>query len=184
MTCASCVNRVEKALKSVKGVVDMNVNFATQRASVEYLSGEATVKGLKQAVQDAGYEVLEVKEEDIVEKERLAREAELIRLKWKSSQGPCFLVPILVLMYGASFLEKWPGLSRGTNFFIQFLLATPVQFWAGRQFYAGFWKALNTRPANEHPDHRGNVGSLSLQSDCNFSASPLYGQGVDAGRLF
>jgi Cu+-exporting ATPase len=148
MTCASCVNRVEKALRSIKGVVNVNVNFATQRASVEYLSGEATVKGLKQAVQDAGYEVLEVKEEDIVEKERLAREGELTRLKWKFITGAVLLVPILVLMYGASFLEKWPGLSRGTNFFIQFLLATPVQFWAGRQFYAGFWKALRHRTSD------------------------------------
>ncbi len=148
MTCASCVNRVEKALRSAKGVVDVNVNFATQRASVEYLSGEATVKGLKQAVQDAGYEVLDVKEEDIVEKERLAREAELIRLKWKFITGAVLLVPILVLMYGASLLEKWFGLSRQTNFFIQFLLATPVQFWAGRQFYVGFWKALKHKTSD------------------------------------
>ena len=148
MTCASCVNRVEKALKFVKGVVNVNVNFATQRASVEYLSGEATVRGLKQAVQDAGYEVLEVKEEDIVEKERFAREAELTRLKVKFIAGAVLLVPILVLMYGASLLEKWAGLSRGTNFFIQFILATPVQFWAGWQFYVGFWKALKHKTSD------------------------------------
>jgi Cu+-exporting ATPase len=148
MTCASCVNRVEKALKSLKGVVDVNVNFATQRASVEYLSGEATVKGLKQAVRDAGYDVLEVKEEDIVEKERLAREAELTRLKWKFLTGAVLLVPILVLMYGASLLEKWFGLSSQANFFIQFLLATPVQFWAGWQFYVGFWKALKHKTSD------------------------------------
>jgi P-type Cu+ transporter len=148
MTCASCVNRVEKALKSLKGVVDVNVNFATQRASVEYLSGEATVKGLKQAVRDAGYDVLEVKEEDIVEKERLAREAELTRLKWKFLTGAVLLVPILVLMYGASLLEKWFGLSSQADFFIQFLLATPVQFWAGWQFYVGFWKALKHKTSD------------------------------------
>jgi Cu+-exporting ATPase len=80
MTCASCVKRVEKALGSVHGVVHADVNFATSRASVEYLPGEATVRDLKQAVEEAGYHVLDVKEEDIVEKERLAREAELSRL--------------------------------------------------------------------------------------------------------
>ena len=148
MTCASCVNRVEKALKSLKGVVDVNVNFATQRASVEYLPGEATDQGLEAAVQDAGYEVLDVKEEDIVEKERLAREAELTRLKWKFITGAVLLVPILVLMYGASLLEKWFGLSSQANFFIQFLLATPVQFWAGWQFYVGFWKALKHKTSD------------------------------------
>src|SRR3972149_6700376 len=83
MTCASCVNKVEKALRSVKGVVQVSVNFATERASVEYVPNLITVRDLIKAVQEAGYEVLEVKEEDIVEKERLTRERELSRLKWK-----------------------------------------------------------------------------------------------------
>src|SRR4030042_4822381 len=80
MTCASCVKRVEKALGSVKGVVRADVNFATSRASVEYLPGEATVRDLKQAVEEAGHHVLDVKEEDIVERERLAREEAPARL--------------------------------------------------------------------------------------------------------
>ena len=148
MTCASCVKRVEKALGSVKGVVHADVNFATSRASVEYLPGEATVRDLKQAVEEAGYHVLDVKEEDIVEKERLAREAELSRLKMKFITGAFLLGPILILMYGASLLEKGVGLSKQTNFFIQFLLATPVQFWVGWQFYVGFWKALKHKTSN------------------------------------
>ena len=89
MTCASCVNRVEKALSSVKGVVNVNVNFATERASVEYLPGEVTIRDLKRVVQEAGYQVLEVKEEDIVEKERLAREAELLQLKMEIHHWGC-----------------------------------------------------------------------------------------------
>ncbi len=148
MTCASCVNKVEKALASVKGVIRVDVNFATERASVEYLPEEVTIRVLKKAVQGAGYEVLEVKEEDIVEKERLAREAELSRLKWKFITGAILLVPILLLMYGASLLEKWIGLSREINFFIQFLLATPVQFWVGGQFYIGFWKATKHKTSD------------------------------------
>ena len=148
MTCASCVNKVEKALRSAKGVIQANVNFATERASVEYVPDLITVRDLKKAVQEAGYEVLEVKEEDIVEKERLAREKELSRLKWKFFIGAVLLVPILLLMYGASLLEKWMGLSREINFFIQFLLATPIQFWAGWQFYVGFWKATKHKTSD------------------------------------
>jgi len=72
MTCASCVNKVEKALSSLKGVVHANVNFATERASVEYIPEEVSIRDLKKVVEEAGYQVLEVKEEDIVEKERLA----------------------------------------------------------------------------------------------------------------
>jgi Cu+-exporting ATPase len=148
MTCASCVKKVEKALSSVKGVVQVGVNFATERASVEYIPEEVSIRDLKKVVKEAGYEVLEVKEEDIVEKERLAREAELLRLKQKFITSAVLLIPILILMYGGSLLEKWIGLSMGTNSFIQFLLATPVQFWAGWQFYIGFWKATKHKTSD------------------------------------
>src|SRR4030043_205640 len=148
MTCASCVNKVQKALNSVKGVVHADVNFATERASVEYIPEDVSIRELKKVVEGAGYQVLEVREEDIVEKERLAREAELSRLKLKFILGAILLAPILILMYGASFLEKRFGLSQEVNFFIQFLLATPVQFWAGWQFYAGFWKALKHKTSD------------------------------------
>ncbi len=148
MTCASCVNKVEKALRSQKGVIGASVNFATERASVEYIPEEVTIRDFKKAVQEAGYEVLEVKEEDIVEKEKLAREAELQRLKWKFILGAILLIPILILMYGTSLFEKWVGLSKETDFFIQFLLATPVQFWAGWQFYVGFWKATKHKTSD------------------------------------
>jgi Cu+-exporting ATPase len=148
MTCASCVNKVEKALNSLKGVVQASVNFATERASVEYIPEEVSIRDLKKVVEEAGYQVLEVKEEDIVEKERLAREAELYQLKLKFILGAIFLAPILLLMYGASFFEKWIGLSKEVNFFLQFLLATPVQFWAGWQFYVGFWKATKHKTSD------------------------------------
>ena len=148
MTCASCVNRVEKALRAVRGVINVNVNFATGRASVEFIPAQVTINDLKKAVREAGYEILEVKGEDLVEKEKLAREAELSRLRTKFITGVVLLVPILVLMYGASLLEKILGLPRQTNFFIQFLFATPIQFWAGRQFYVGFWKALKHKTSD------------------------------------
>jgi len=148
MTCASCVNKVEKALGSVNGVIHASVNFATERATVEYVPDAVTIWDLKKAVQEAGYQVLEVREEDIVEKERLAREAELSRLKWKFITGAFLLVPIIILMYGAPLFEKWAGLSREINFFIQFLLATPVQFWVGWQFYVGFWKATKHKTSD------------------------------------
>ena len=148
MTCASCVKKVEKALSSAKGVVQAGVNFATERATVEYIPEEVSIRDLRKAVEEAGYQVLEVKEEDIVEKESLAREAELFKLKQKFIIGAVLLIPILILMYGGSLLGKWIGLSMETNFFIQFLLATPVQFWAGLQFYVGFWKATKHKTSD------------------------------------
>jgi Cu+-exporting ATPase len=148
MTCASCVKKVEKALSSAKGVVQAGVNFATERATVEYIPEEVSIRDLRKVVEEAGYQVLEVKEENIVEKESLAREAELFKLKQKFIIGAVLLIPILILMYSGSLLGKWTGLSMETNFFIQFLLATPVQFWAGWQFYVGFWKATRHRTSD------------------------------------
>ncbi|MGQ9509915.1 MAG: heavy metal translocating P-type ATPase [Thermodesulfobacteriota bacterium] len=148
MSCASCVNRVEKALLSLNGVLQVNVNLATESALINYLPEVISIEDFKRAVKEAGYQVLEIKEEDLIEKERFFREAELSKLKEKFTIGLFLLVPILILMYGASFLEKSFGLQREINFFIQFLLATPVQFWAGGQFYEGFWKALKNRTSD------------------------------------
>jgi Cu+-exporting ATPase len=148
MTCASCVKKVERALSSINGVLQVSVNLATERAFIEYIPEAVSVRDLKKAVQDIGYQVLEVKEEDIVEKERLAREVELLKLRLKFIIGLTLLIPILILMYGAPLFEKWFGLSREVNFLIQFLLATPVQFWAGWQFYIGFWKAARHKTSD------------------------------------
>ena len=148
MTCASCVARVEKALRAVRGTLGASVNLATEKATVDVLSGVATAADLRKAVREAGYDVLEVKEEDLVEKEKAAREAALGALKVKFAAGLALLLPILFLMYGAVLLERVVGLSRQANFFLQFLLATPVQFWVGRSFYGGFWKALRNRTSD------------------------------------
>ncbi len=148
MNCASCVSRVENAIMALKGVIEVNVNFALERALIEYIPELLSLRDIKKAIQDAGYQVLEVKEEDIVEKERIAREAELSRLKLKFTISAILLIPILILMYGAGLLERQVGLSKELNFFIQFLLATPVQFWAGWQFYVGFWKAIRHKTSD------------------------------------
>jgi len=143
MSCASCVEKVQTALKNVPGVVKASVNFATEKATVEYLPGQVTVKDLAKAVHDAGYELLDTTEgEDVVEKERAAREAELRRLRQKFIVGLCLVIPIFLLgnlhMIGLSHLL---ALDRQTNFLIQLILQTPVQFWVGWQFYRGAWAA-------------------------------------------
>ncbi|MET0531734.1 MAG: copper ion binding protein, partial [Microvirga sp.] len=60
MTCASCVARVEKALERVPGVLDANVNLATERASVRYLGGHDIVERMREAVDATGYEAREI----------------------------------------------------------------------------------------------------------------------------
>ncbi|MCX8116611.1 MAG: heavy metal translocating P-type ATPase [Desulfobacterota bacterium] len=155
MTCASCVSRVEKGLRAVKGVLSVNVNLATQRATLEFLPGTVSIRDLRDTVAALGYRVVETDreasglgEEDLLERERLEREAELVRLKRKFWAGAALFVPILALMYGAGILERRLGLEREMNFFLQFLFATPVQFWAGAQFYVGFLKAIRNKTSD------------------------------------
>ena len=132
MTCASCVARVEKALKRVPGVGSAEVNLATETATVSMAEG-ASPDSLIAAVQDAGYEA------------RLAPAPTPAKDKtwWPVAIAAALTVPLLVPMAGGAFGSDWmlPG-------WLQFLLATPVQFWLGARFYKAGWKAVRARTGN------------------------------------
>lgn len=82
MSCASCVAKVEDALRGVEGVVDASVNLAREQASVEFIPGVATPDALRRAVRDAGYEPLATEEATVDrEAERRARELRLLRTR-------------------------------------------------------------------------------------------------------
>ncbi len=143
MTCAACVARVEKGLSGTEGVVNAKVNFATESATVEYIPSQIGIRELRKAIEEAGYEAVTAGPgEDVVEKEQREREAHYRSLKRKVFTGASLTVPIIILMY-------WHALGLGsifhlpmeTGFIIQFLLATPVQFWIGLQFYRGAFAA-------------------------------------------
>jgi Cu+-exporting ATPase len=149
MSCASCVEKVQKALGSVPGVTRAAVNFATEKATVEYIPGEATIKDMARAVKAVGYEILEVEEGDILEQEQAAREAELRGLRRKFIVGLGLVIPIFLLshlhMIGLAHLL---AVSAQTIFLIQFILQTPVQFWVGWQFYRGAWVAARRKTSD------------------------------------
>lgn len=150
MSCAACVSRVQKALEALDGVLSVSVNLATERASVEYLPGQVGMRDFRRAVKDAGYELLQVEQgEDMVEKEKREREAHYRRLKGKLLAGVALTIPVFILVFwerlGLSALLHIP---RQSNFFIQFLLETPVQFWIGWQFYSGAVAAARHRTTN------------------------------------
>jgi Cu+-exporting ATPase len=152
MSCASCVKKVETALNSLEGVVKASVNFATERATVQYVPGLVSLEDFRKAVKEAGYEVLEVeaaRKEDLVDREKVAREAEYRKLKRKLITGIILVAPIFLLAYwetlGLSVLFSW---SRNVNFYLQLLFQTPIQFWVGWQFYTGAWKTAKHKSAD------------------------------------
>lgn len=142
MTCAACAGHIEKALNQLPGVA-ATVNVATETARVNFMPGAVTVDRLIQAVIDAGYDATEISESGHAEEKvrRLAAYQAELRLFWISA----LLTLPLVLQMGAMFtghdmdmLPRW----------LQWLLATPVQFWIGRRFYTGAWHSLRSGGAN------------------------------------
>ncbi len=143
MSCASCVARVEKALKATPGVTSVAVNFATETAAVEYLPGAVTQAALRAAVEGAGYALREPEAGSVVSAgdqaaEARRRELLVVRRKMIVSLGVgAFLM--LLGFFPPSFL------SQRQLWLVMFALATPVQVWAGRQFYRGAWAAARHR---------------------------------------
>ncbi len=140
MSCASCVARVESALGEVPGVIGVSVNLARERAEVEYVASVATLELLREAVRDAGYEPL-VAEEGTVDREAERREREIRALRAVLIGAAVLSLPIVWGSLPHMGLHVWtPDLLHRWN--VQFLLATPVQFWAGWRFYKGMWATL------------------------------------------
>ena len=150
MTCAACVKRVQDALASIEGVLSASVNIATEKATMEYIPARAGIRDFRKAVRGAGYDIVEVKQgEDIVEKEKKEREAAYNQLKTKLIIGAALTAPVFLLMLwdriGLSALVEIPV---QTNYLLQFLIQTPVQFWVGLQFYTGAVAAARHKTTN------------------------------------
>ncbi|MEK7876300.1 MAG: heavy metal translocating P-type ATPase, partial [Pseudomonadota bacterium] len=142
MTCAACAARIEKALNKLEGV-NAAVNFASETARVRYSPGRATPEQLAGVIRKTGYEASERVEAN-AEEEKARRAAAYraeLRLLWFSLALSLPLVAQMLAMFGPSGNEILPR-------WLQFALATPVQFWIGRRFYAGGWKALRGGGAN------------------------------------
>jgi P-type Cu+ transporter len=136
MTCASCVMRVEKALKKVPGVDSATVNLATESARIEVHDPDMEAR-LRRAVRDAGYEPL------APSAAINAAEASAWAGFAPVAIGLALSAPLVLPMVGDLFGKDWmlPALW-------QFLLATPVQFILGARFYKAGWHALLARTGN------------------------------------
>jgi Cu+-exporting ATPase len=137
MSCASCVGRVEKALRAVPGVIDATVNLATERATVHTAPGGPPVEQLIAAVDKAGYAAS-------VHDVPVAAEAQaLLSEPMEIAIAAVLTIPLLVPM-----LADLAGVHLMLPAWVQFALATPVQFWIGARFYRGAWKALRAGAGN------------------------------------
>lgn len=141
MTCASCVSHVEKALAEVNGIVSANVNLATERATVEFVPGIAGISDMRHAVEDAGYSVISVIGD---ENDDAATPRDVTILRRKFIVSLVVAGAIMALMFTPGVMDVLPFKMD----YLLFVLATPIQFWAGRQFYISAWGALKHGTSN------------------------------------
>lgn len=166
MTCASCVGRVERALAKVPGVKSVSVNLANERAHLELL-GQVDPQSLIAAVTKAGYNasVWEVEHPTTdTQQQRLHHE------RWVLIMAIALALPLVLPMLLQPFGVHWmlPA-------WVQFALATPVQFIFGARFYVAAWKAV-----------RAGAGNMDLLVALGTSAGyglSLYEWATAAGRM-
>jgi Cu+-exporting ATPase len=161
MTCSACSARVEKVLKKLPGVVNARVNAATDRADVEWLGGDISI--LLEAVGDTGFEAAprlsaaaQRKEQDA---KRAAEEAKAAKREMTMfAISVALTAPLVIQMVlgTAGFAGRMPG-------WVEWVLATPVQFWIGARFYKGAWNSL-----------RGGTGNMDVLVAMGTSAAYFF----------
>ncbi|KQL49831.1 ATPase P [Brevibacillus choshinensis] len=146
MTCAACANRIEKGLNKLPGVTNATVNFAMETAHVEYSPSEVSVSDMQKKVQQLGYKaILKTDNAEAVDH----REKEVQNQKRKLLLSAILSFPLLWSMVGHFSFTSWIYMPEiFMNPWVQLLLATPVQFYVGKQFYVGAYKALRNGSAN------------------------------------
>jgi len=142
MTCASCVGRVEKALAQIPGVLEANVNLATERARVRHLARVVSTADLEAAVKQAGYKSRRLSAEtaDAGDQDAERRESEAKSLRSSLLMAAVFTLPVFILEMGSHLIpamHHWVMgvLGEQTSWYVQFALATVVLFGPGLRFF-------------------------------------------------
>jgi Cu+-exporting ATPase len=150
MTCANCAMNIERTLKKkVAGVLDASVNFASERVAVDYIAQQTTVEQMAAAIEKAGFKAIlpgdrpEDQDIDLAE-----RKAEIHSQKMKFWVGVFFSLPLFAMSMLRDFglIGAWSHAIWVNWLFL--LLATPVQFYTGYDFYRGAIKSLRNLTAN------------------------------------
>lgn len=180
MHCASCVRVTERALKKTPGVKDAVVNLATAKATVTYDKDNCTPEQMAESIAKTGYTLeLEEKSEEMMQAEK-KKELNILRNKVVVSLGLGLLI-----LWGS-----FPGLMNTApsflhHFWVQLLLATPVQFWAGLEFYRATIPALKHRTANmDTLVALGTTVAYTYSAFVTFAPSVVENLGLDAMPYF
>ena len=152
MSCAGCANAIESAIIALPGVVECNVNFGTEQATVKYDPHNTSITDIQEAVKSAGYSAYSLESQDMMmgedDTEKATRKVESQDLIRKIIVGGIISIILIIgslpMMTGLKlfFIPQWSH-----NPWLQLILTTPVQFWCGYRFYIGGWKAFKRNAA-------------------------------------
>lgn len=147
MTCSACSSRIEKVVRKTPGIKTVSVNLATETGTIEYVPAQISVNEIIHLIQKLGYEA---KLKEVHEEKAKQKEKDLQEKKRKLIISIILSLPLLYTMVGhMSFIDlglPMPHLLM--NPWFQLILATPVQFYIGWQFYVGAYKSLKNKTAN------------------------------------
>lgn len=140
--------RLEKTLKKIDGVLDTQVSYGTEKAHIRYIPTVVSQVDLRRTVTTAGFEAV-VTGGELEDVERLAREEEIANQKNLLVVGLIFTIPLFILSMSRD-LGILPDIIVQTEWmdWLMLALATPVQFYVGRQYYIGAYKSLRNGTAN------------------------------------
>ena len=147
MSCASCAISVETMLQSEPGVINAGVNYANSSASVEYDPALADINHFKNSIQSIGYDLITEDNEESSGALEEQKQSEYQTLRKRTILSVIFSVPIVII--GMVFMNLPTG-QAGIPYadFIMWVLATPVVFIFGQQFFVNAWKQAKHRSAN------------------------------------
>lgn len=154
MHCASCVAKIESALKVTPGVTSAVVNVATESAHVEYMPSFTEIENLEKAVESAGYRTGNAPGEEPEDREQAARKKEYRTLMQKFWFSISVGIPVMILSW-PDYIGLGDILSKGSPalrivWALMGIATLPVLLWAGNQFFTGAWSAFKHRSANMH----------------------------------
>jgi Cu+-exporting ATPase len=177
MHCASCVNRVERAIQNIPGVISASVNLSLEEAKVNFIPELVTLSDIKSAIEDVGYNLIEAKEDENSDWGEKHRQASYHSLSRKFFIAASFTIPIVIL----SMFDSFPfirDIPQSYRWHILFLLSIPVIFFSGAQFYQAAWKSMRHFAADMNTLIAIGTGSAFLYSILNTFFPALFPVGL------
>ena len=137
MSCVVCAGNVERTVKSLEGVAAASVNFAANTVTIDYNPNKISLKTIKQAVQDAGYDLVIENDDSAIEE---AEKQSYIALRRKLAVAWALAIPVMIIsMAGGG--GRWAEWTSA-------VLSTALLAYSGREFYVKAWKMAKAKSAN------------------------------------